>query len=222
MNFWILSLLGYLLGSVPFGVMVARTKGIDILKVGSGNPGATNVWRNLGAKAGLLVFALDIAKGLIPAAVGTALLEDKQLGMLCGIAAVLGHSFSPWLKFKGGKGIATGFGALLGSSPFVGLSAFGVFLLSLAISRYVSLSSMLAAASLVLWGFLFRDPAPLLGGYIVFAVFIVIRHRANIQRLLAGTESKFEFKKKSRETGTDPSSSTDTSPPGDRPMDTGS
>lgn len=184
----------YLLGSIPFGVLVARSKGIDIMSVGSGNVGATNVYRTLGWGPGLLVFLLDVAKGAIPAAISHWLLADKPFAFLVGIFAVVGHGFSPWLKFRGGKGIATGLGALLGSSPLVACSVLGVFVLVLAISRFVSLASIVAAGSLIGFGVLFHDPTPMIAGYGLLFVFVVAKHISNIQRLIAGTERKFSLR----------------------------
>ena len=124
---WLLISLGFALGSIPFGFMVAKAKGVDIREVGSGNIGATNVMRVLGKGPGIAVLLLDVLKGLIPSLCGHLIFHDKQIAFAAGVAAVFGHTFSPFLKFKGGKGIATGLGALLGSSPFVGLAAFSVF-----------------------------------------------------------------------------------------------
>lgn len=189
-----LIVVAYLLGSIPFGVLVARSKGIDIMSVGSGNVGATNVYRTLGWGPGLVVFVLDVAKGALPAVTANLVLEDKTFAFLVGIVAVLGHGFSPWLKFKGGKGIATGLGALLGSSPLVGCSVLGVFLVVLGISRYVSLASILAAGSLLGFGVLFHDPLPMLAGYALLFLFVVLKHLSNIHRLMAGSERKFSLR----------------------------
>lgn len=186
--------LGYVLGALPFGVWVAKAKGVDILSVGSGNPGATNVWRTLGPKAGGLVFFLDTVKGAAPAAVASWALKDPSWSLGAGIAAVFGHSLSPFLKFKGGKGVATGFGALLGSAPIIGLLAFAVFLLVLAITRYVSLGSLLASLSILGFGVWLGQPVFVLSVYGILAAFLFYRHRENIQRLLAGTERKFQLK----------------------------
>lgn len=198
---WAILIGAYFLGAVPVGVLVARAKGVDILKVGSGNIGATNVQRALGKKAGLFVFFMDVLKGLLPALAGRLLLAQtppltaEEWAGLAGVCGVLGHCLSPFLGFKGGKGISTGLGALLGASPLVGLSAFGLFLASMFVNRYVSLSSILAAASLPFFAWLYHDPRSLLIAFTVFAAFIIYRHRANIARLRAGTEPKFEWKK---------------------------
>lgn len=192
----------FILGSIPFGFLIAKSKGIDIREVGSGNVGATNVHRALGKSAGLLVFVLDVLKGLIPSVV--VLYAAKQLGhtepqvyaFCAGLAAVLGHSFTPFLKLKGGKGVATGLGMLLGSSPLVALSAFGVFLVGMFIWRFVSLASILAGVAVPPLGLAFKEPPILIGLYGLLAVFIVYRHRSNIKRLAARTEPKFAFASK--------------------------
>jgi glycerol-3-phosphate acyltransferase PlsY len=200
---------GYLLGSVPFGLLLARLKGIDIREHGSKNIGATNVWRVCGAKFGLPVFILDALK-----AVGAVLLA-RQLAVYfsgnasieawCGIAGamacVLGHSFPVWLKFKGGKGVATSLGGLLALLPLEGVAAFAVWLLVFFASRYVSLASIAAAVALPLlatvaqltgWG----HGWPCVGFAAAVAMLVIIRHKANIQRLLAGTENRFGRKPK--------------------------
>lgn len=184
----------YLVGAIPFGVLVARARGVDIMKVGSGNTGATNVWRTLGKGPGLVVFALDVAKGLIPAAFATQHFGRADVGLGMGLVAVLGHSFSPFLKFKGGKGIATGLGALIGSAPMVALCGFATFMVVLLATRYVSLGSMVAAASLLVWGWIFGSKPLVMAGLAVIATFVIVRHRPNIVRLREGTESKFDFK----------------------------
>lgn len=185
----------YFLGAIPFGVMVARRHGVDILKAGSGNPGATNVWRAVSPKAGGFVFFLDMMKGCIPAAVGLTVI-NQQIGFIAGMLAVVGHTLSPFLKFKGGKGIATAFGAGLGSIPLVALSAIAVFFILLALTRYVSLSSIVAVPSAVVFGILYHVDNVITGTLIALAALIVYRHRSNIVRLLNGTESKFQFRKR--------------------------
>jgi glycerol-3-phosphate acyltransferase PlsY len=200
---------GYLVGSLPFGLLVARiTSGVDIRKQGSGNIGATNVARVLGAKYGVLVLVLDCLKGAIPTAVlPIALLPPdasghQHLAVLTGVAAILGHMFSFWIGFRGGKGVATALGVALVLSHWATAAAFVAFVTTFALSRFVSLSSMLAACvfcaaemwllwpaafSLSTWSLaLFSTAVPLL---------IVIRHRSNIGRLLSGTEPKFRGRK---------------------------
>ncbi|MBC8064207.1 MAG: glycerol-3-phosphate 1-O-acyltransferase PlsY [Chlorobia bacterium] len=192
-----LLLLGsYLLGSIPFGVLIARARGVDLMKVGSGNTGATNAMRVLGKGPGFLVFVLDLLKGLIPPLVGRWLFPDRQeFWMFAGSMAIIGHSFSPFLKFKGGKGISSALGMTLGTSPLVALSAFVLFSISLGTTRYMSLASMIAIVSTIPFGLLFKDSPWVIGGYSVMILFIIYRHRANIKRLREGTEPKFKFGK---------------------------
>lgn len=185
--------LAYLVGSIPFGVLVARSRGVDIMKVGSGNVGATNVYRTLGKGPGLTVFLLDVLKGAFPSAYAAYLFHDKPFGFAAGIAAVVGHAFSPWLKFRGGKGIATGLGALFGNTPIVALITFGTFLLVLVTTRYVSIASLVASFAIIPYGIAFGEPWPVLLGFTGLAIFVLVKHRPNIERLRAGTELKFSF-----------------------------
>ena len=181
----------YLLGAVPFGLLVARARGVDIMAVGSGNIGATNVWRTLGPGPGSIVMALDILKGAVPAMLGTYFLKDASWSFGFGLAAVAGHSLSPFLKFKGGKGIATGYGALMGSNWIVGMSVLTVFLVVLALSRFVSLASVFAVVTLTILGFALHLPPFVAWAYALMAAFILFKHRENIKRLMNGTERKF-------------------------------
>jgi glycerol-3-phosphate acyltransferase PlsY len=213
----LLILAAFLSGSIPFSLLVGKFKGVDIRKVGSGNPGATNLGRALGRKYFFIGFTLDMLKGLVPVVVAGVLLHTigrfasastpTAVWLACAIAAVLGHVFTPWLKFKGGKGVATAFGALLGVFPvltIVGVMALGVYGISLWRTRIVSISSILAGCSLPLTTALLlafrandaaaaltRDSGPwYLGLTIVLALLVIYTHRANIARLRAGTEPK--------------------------------
>lgn len=185
----------YLLGSLPFGLWIARRwKGVDIRTLGSGNIGSTNVGRVCGPVAGGLVFALDVCKGLIPPLVASGLQLDSHWHVLAALLAIIGHNYSVWLGFKGGKGIATSLGALIGVAPPVAALAFAIFLLEYVTIRYVSLGSILAALSLpplMLW---FYPNDWFRFGFAVFAcVMAVYKHRANIGRLRAGTEPKVQM-----------------------------
>lgn len=200
------AIIGYLLGALPFGYVVARAHGVDIFKEGSGNPGATNVKRVLGEKfgrkgkhAGNLVFALDAVKGALAAAwpLFTALpsAEARLLGLVGVIAAVLGHSFSVFTKFKGGKGVATAAGGLIVLMPISCSVGAVVWVLTFALTRYVSLGSVLAAVAVpatswIRWS---QGDVPLPFSLVATALgaFVIFRHRANIKRLLAGTEPRF-------------------------------
>ena len=198
-----LAIFAFLLGSIPFGMLLARAKGVDIRTVGSGNIGATNVVRALGPKVGLAVFALDVLKGTIPALIAKQAIQApvgevqiQTISMLMGVIAILGHMFSPFIGFKGGKGVATGFGAALGAIPGAALVGLAVISLTVALTRYVSLGSILAAIFVPIFSMLvFRDSLQLLPILVVMAAFIIWKHRANIERLRNGTESKFAFKK---------------------------
>ncbi|MCG9896069.1 MAG: glycerol-3-phosphate 1-O-acyltransferase PlsY [Fimbriimonadaceae bacterium] len=189
----------FLIGSIPFGLLIARRQGVDIRQTGSGNIGATNVWRTLGPKAGSLAFGLDVLKGLVPAALAhlvapyaiDALRAD--LSLLAGVSAILGHVFSPWVGFRGGKGIATGLGALLGTAPFVGLAGFAVWWGVMFMLPYVSAASLVACVAVVAFGFLLRQTPLFLIIYGAVGVFVYIKHIPNIKRLIAGTEPAFRF-----------------------------
>ena len=193
----------YLLGAIPFGVIAARMRGIDITKVGSGNIGATNVKRALGPKVAYSVFALDVLKGALPAALSRVVLHDavwqfdsQTFAFLVGVAAVLGHCFSPFLGFKGGKGVSTTLGAVAGAAPIVAAIGFVEFIVVVSIFRYVSLASLVCvwttlASVLVVPG----QSRQLLPLFVVVSLFITWKHRANIMRLCAGTEPKFSFGK---------------------------
>lgn len=203
---------GYLLGSLPFGYWVARSRGVNIFEVGSKNPGATNVRRVLGSGPGNCVFALDALKGalatvwpLVMAAWTHAGPESSPLSDLsltadpwaaqvavAGlIGALLGHSFSCFTGFRGGKGVATATGGLFVLMPLAVAVGAVVWVVTFYSSRYVSLASMLAALSMPISAFLFGEPRVLQGVTILIAVLVLIRHRTNIQRLLNGTENKF-------------------------------
>lgn len=192
------AIVGYLLGALPFGYLVARAHGVDIFKVGSGNPGATNVKRVLGAKAGNTVFALDVIKGAVAA--GWPLLpisssgDPLTLGLIGVIAAVLGHSFSVFTRFKGGKGVATAAGGLVVLIPFACLIGAVVWVLTFTLTRYVSLGSILAAVAVPAASWVGGHPLALNLVATALGLFVIVRHRENIRRLLNGTESRFTKK----------------------------
>jgi glycerol-3-phosphate acyltransferase PlsY len=186
-----LAIATYFLGSVPFGLVVARIKGIDLRKVGSGNIGATNVFRALGIKWAILVFFLDGLKGFLPVLLTIVLFPEKSfLHILIGAIAIVGHSLSLFVKFKGGKGAATGLGVLLALSPIIfGITAVIAFL-TIWFSRYVSVGTMLCCLLLPLFFMAFRYPAEYVIFVGVICFFVILRHRPNIERLLKGTENK--------------------------------
>ena len=210
-TYWALWLgVGYLCGAVPFGLLIGKIKGVDIREHGSKSIGATNCGRVLGKKFGIGCFVLDVLKGVLPVlgyGVTRVVAEGGggALGLLLwvsvGIAAVIGHMFPVWLKFKGGKGVATGLGVLLGFWPVMtlgGVVAAVIWLITVKLSAYVSLASMLAACSLpiscVVLGLAFGVPGSHIGIFAgvtgVLAGLVVLRHKANVARLMAGTENK--------------------------------
>ena len=187
----ILAIFSYLLGSIPTGYIVGKLAGLDIRRSGSGNIGATNVARVAGKGHGLVTLAADTAKGFVPAIIAQQLSFSHTAVAVIAAAAFLGHLYPVFLRFQGGKGVATAFGILLALAPMATLAVMGVFTAVILASRTVSLSSIGAAvaAPVALW--LFSYPLPWIVMTALFAAVIILRHRANIQRLLRGTEPKF-------------------------------
>jgi acyl phosphate:glycerol-3-phosphate acyltransferase len=188
-------LIGYLFGSLPFAVWIARSKGVDIFKAGSGNPGATNVKRSVGKTEGNICFALDAAKGFV--AVLVALAMFGPLGWAAPLAlvgAILGHSFSYVIGFKGGKGVATTVGGVFALLPLVMLLGVVVWAAVFYASRYVSLASIVMAIWLPVGALLMHASFPQSVVATLIGVVVVVRHRANIERLIKGTESRFAKK----------------------------
>jgi glycerol-3-phosphate acyltransferase PlsY len=192
------AVLAYLLGSIPTGYLAGRARGLDIRTVGSGNIGATNVFRALGKTAGLIVLAFDAFKGFaacrfIPMLFETAPAENLRI--VGGFAAIMGHNYTCWLRFKGGKGIATSAGVLLGWLPVALACMVVVWIVVLALSRYVSLASICAATALpfAAWGV--TRSLRMTGVAAVVGAMAVYKHRSNIRRLLNGTENRFTFRK---------------------------
>lgn len=185
-------ILSYLLGSIPSGLIIGKTfHGIDIREHGSGNLGATNTFRILGIKAGIVVTLMDILKGTLATAL--PFLFDSELhALIAGICAVVGHMFPIFASFKGGKAVATSGGVLLFYAPIMFLFIFGIFFITLYISKYVSLSSMIAALSAVLYAIVLGDPA-LIAVVFILAGFVIYRHRANINRIKNKTEPKIKW-----------------------------
>ena len=180
----------YLLGSIPFSYLVARARGVDVRKVGSGNVGATNVMRAAGRTAGLLAFVLDLAKGSAAVLIARATTSDGALPAWCAVAAVLGHMYPVWLRFRGGKGVATGVGAFLPLVPVAsggGFLAFGLVLLA---TRYVSLGSIAGAVTLAVLAFLSGPDPAVARAAAGLAVLIVWKHRGNLERIARGTENR--------------------------------
>lgn len=186
----------YLLGSVPFGIVIARLYGgVDPRKTGSGNIGATNVGRSVGKTAGLLTLALDLMKGGAPVLLAPLLRSDPAFVSLVGLAAFGGHLFPVYLGFRGGKGVATAFGVMLVIAPVAALLSAAVFAVVLALKRYVSLGSIIAASAMpVLLSFMPRYRAFVPLGVAV-AVLIIVKHRENIRRLVEGRENRLGGRK---------------------------
>jgi len=188
---FLLVLLAFLLGSVPFGFVVGKLKGVDVRKHGSGNVGATNVARVLGKPYGLAVYALDFLKGFVPTLIAVKLYgADSWVVTAVGLAAVLGHMFSPFLNFKGGKGVATASGVLFAVSPKLALLTLAVWILVFKLSGYVSAASIAAAAAAVYLSGVLGLPFNLQFLVTLVAVLVVVKHRSNLERLLKGKELK--------------------------------
>ena len=197
-----LPIVAYLLGSIPFGLLLTRAFGRgDVRKVGSGNIGATNVARAAGMLAGVSTLLLDLAKGAAAVLLAERLSNDNATWMMiAAIAALVGHCFPVWLKFKGGKGVATAAGIFLVLSPLACLAAVILFLLVVIFWRYVSLGSVSAATAMPLliyslWAPRHAPPPAVTVGAMAAALLIIYKHRGNLQRLLEGAEPKFSFSK---------------------------
>ena len=208
MSFPILIITAYLLGSIPFGLIIAKAHGKDLRNVGSGNIGATNVSRVLGKKWAYFCFLLDVLKGMLPTLAAIKLISKPPttiqllLWLMVGIAAVAGHIFPLYVKFKGGKGVATSFGFALGIWPYYTITApiaFIVWLIAVLIWRYISLASMIASAAFTVtlaliisikpqWSF--AQLWPLMAVAVAIPALVILRHRENIKRIIAGTENK--------------------------------
>lgn len=201
----------YFLGSIPTGYLVARAKGVDIRSHGSGNIGATNVFRVLGKPAGIFVLTIDFLKGFLACWLFARVIAQNMLSadapasqiemlkIIAGIAAIMGHNYTCWLKFKGGKGVATTAGVLAALFPGTFGIALAVWLLVFAVSKYVSLASIAAAVSLPISTWFLKGTHLMIGVAFFLGALAIYKHKANIQRLLDGTENRFG--KKKQETG---------------------
>jgi acyl phosphate:glycerol-3-phosphate acyltransferase len=230
MQLWLCPIFAFLLGSIPFGLLIARIKGVNIREQGSGNIGATNVLRVIGKRYGITCLLLDALKGFIPVVIAISLIRFQGMNnpvtvaallpysqdfpmltaqlfqVITGLCAVLGHNYSPWVGFKGGKGIATSTGVLIAMMPAAIVILIVVWLLVFLISRYVSLASIVAAAVLplvTLWGSWFHGKIqngtwnkPLFFFTLIIGILAIWKHRSNIERLRAGTENRFTRKSK--------------------------
>jgi glycerol-3-phosphate acyltransferase PlsY len=185
----------YLCGSLPTGLWLGRLAGVDVRRAGSGNIGATNVARTAGLRPALLTFIGDVAKGFVPTAIARALLADVRLVALVALAAFSGHIFSVFLRFSGGKGVATGFGVFLALAPGAAGAAALVFAFIAAATRFVSLASILGAAALPVASAAAGFAPSVTVTALVVAAAITIRHRENLSRLLRGVEPRFQLKR---------------------------
>lgn len=187
-------LLAYLLGSVPFGLLLSGLKGRDPRKTGSGNIGATNVVRTAGIGLGIATLAADILKGYTPVAVAVHYNQPPAVTALIGLALFVGHLFPIYLKFKGGKGVATALGVFLALEPVATLIAAGVFILVTIVWRYVSLGSLFCIGVMPLLFRFFSAPSPYIYLAVVTVFLVFFKHWGNLERLRTGTESKFSFR----------------------------
>jgi acyl phosphate:glycerol-3-phosphate acyltransferase len=189
-------LFAYGLGAIPFGLLLSRHCGIDIRTRGSRNIGATNVTRVLGKKLGVLTLALDVCKGYLPIFIASILLQEapqrEVIIAVCGAATVLGHMFPVYLRFQGGKGVATALGVFLYLAPLAVLGCLLVFLAAVVLTGFVSLGSLLGSASMLLWLFLLKAPAWTLWLAAFIILMIWVKHHQNIARLLNGTEKSWK------------------------------
>ncbi|CAN5537046.1 glycerol-3-phosphate 1-O-acyltransferase PlsY [soil metagenome] len=194
-----LVLLGYLLGAVPTGLLVGNAAGVDIRKVGSGNIGTANVLRAAGKwAAGLTMFG-DMLKGLVPVVLARLALEDAWVISLVALASVAGHCWPVFLRFKGGKGVATGAGTILGLAPLLGLGLFGLWWVVALISRYTSLAAMVTMVAGPFVFLLFGQPLPYVIYTFIGGALVIWLHRGNVRALLNGTERKVGQKVEKRE-----------------------
>ncbi|NLJ39997.1 MAG: glycerol-3-phosphate 1-O-acyltransferase PlsY [Clostridiales bacterium] len=200
MIYVVIILIGYFLGNISSSYLVGKLgRNIDVRRHGSGNLGATNVYRVMGLKAGAIVFIGDMLKGLFAALIGLLLLRGDGMGALIGgMAAVLGHNWPILLNFRGGKGVASSFGAILVLFPGVALIVFAIWGILIALTGYVSLASVIAASLVPILAIVFGYKMKYVIGAIIFAALIIFRHRDNISRLLKGKESKISRRGSSR------------------------
>ena len=188
-------IVAYVIGSIPFALILARRWGTpDLRRIGSGNLGAANVWRATGATAGVLVALLDIAKGAAGVVVAERLTGGAAAPAAAGVAAVVGHIYPVWLGFRGGKGVATSCGVFAVLTPLAILPALAVFFVSVWITKYVSVGSVLASLALPPVAYATGSPATAIAAAAAVAALIVFRHRSNLKRVRAGTEPRVGMK----------------------------
>src|SRR5882724_9472258 len=204
LSYIVTALVAYLLGSIPTGFLVAKARGVDIRTVGSGNIGATNAFRVLGKGFGIFVLLMDALKGWVAVQVGALVVSQllpgapvEYLRITAGLSAILGHNFTCWLNFKGGKGIATSAGVIAALVPLALLIILGIWIIIFGLTRYVSLASICAAASLPLAAWLTGQSSTMILIMGAMGVLAIYKHKGNIQRLLKGTENRIGAKKTS-------------------------
>ncbi len=196
----LLLVIAYVMGSIPFGLIVGKMWAkVDVRQHGSGNIGVSNVFRTIGPLPAVVVLAFDAGKGALPVLLAVQVFPDSIWGLATGIAAIIGHNWPAFLRFKGGRGVATTIGVILTLSPIVALILFVLWVITLAVSRYISLASMIAALAFPLLVYFWRISGTYLALSILISVFVIYRHRPNIQRLLAGTEYKIGEKARPNE-----------------------
>jgi glycerol-3-phosphate acyltransferase PlsY len=181
-------IIAYVIGSIPCGILIARHYLVDIRQVGSKNPGATNVLRAVGKKPALFTLLGDLTKGMVAVFLGKVFLSSQSLAAVMGLLAIIGHDWSIFSQFKGGKGVATSLGVFLILAPYPMLFALLTWLGVLGISRYVSLASICAAVVLPIFSFFFYGANPLFLVSLLASILLIFKHKANIQRLLTGAE----------------------------------
>lgn len=193
MSFFLAGMLGYLIGSVPNGLLLGKILwNVDLREHGSKNIGATNAYRTLGAAPAALIFIADLLKGIIGVWLGSYLVGTPLAMVIGGIVAIIGHSWSIFLRFTGGKGVATGLGVIAMLMPQVTLIIFVVWCITVYFTKYVSLASIIAAGLVPICSYFFAEPIEYLYFSILAAVFIIYRHKSNMYRLFNGTESKIK------------------------------
>lgn len=193
LSYIIVIFLSYVIGSIPSGLILGKTLWhVDLRQHGSKNIGATNAWRTLGKLPGFIVFVADLLKGMLSVYLGMMLVGSSTAMIIGGIMAIVGHSLSLFLKFKGGKGVATGLGVLIMLMPSISAIVFLVWLIVVLISKYVSLGSIIAAVLVPVCAFIMGLSFDFVVFGIVAAVFVIYRHKSNIIRLMNGTENKIK------------------------------
>ncbi|HJG08159.1 MAG TPA: glycerol-3-phosphate 1-O-acyltransferase PlsY [Megamonas hypermegale] len=197
LSYIIVILCSYIIGSIPSGLILGKIFwNVDLREYGSKNIGATNAWRTLGKLPGFIVFVADLLKGMIGVYLGMLLVGTSTAMIIGGIVAIIGHSLSLFLKFKGGKGVATGLGVIIMLMPTVSAIVFIIWLVIVMISKYVSLASIIAAICVPIFAFILGMPFEFVAFGVVAALFVIYRHKSNIGRLMNGTENKIKAGKR--------------------------